>query len=374
MMPEAAVGRLPSLVLMWESFGPYHHDRLRALAAAGYEVHAIELASVSRDYAWEREAGSSYTTQIIDTGGGKLSRLSVLNRLLRACFASKARDIFFCHYENGVVLAATLILRLARRRVYTMIDSKFDDYARVLWREVVKSLYLSPYKGALTASRRSREYLHLLGFRRRPVALGYDTIDIRRFAAATIGSSEEHDFAMRPFLVVARLVPKKNISMILNAFAHYRSTVGGGRELHIIGYGPDREELEARARQLRIDDLVHFHGLQPSDAVARHLASSLALILASTEEQFGLVVNEALAAGVPVIVSSAAGAADELIRNLGNGVIVNPHDRDSIVQAMVHCGSDQQRWEEMRRQATASATLGDVQHFCNGVGELIARA
>lgn len=364
----------PPLVLLWENFGPYHHDRARALAARGHEVHGIELATSSRDYHWDRqEAAATYTVQVVDDGSRPVGHWRQLAGMVRLCWRTGARHVFLCHYDRTTVLIAATILRLGRRRVFTMVDSKFDDYPRVLWRELVKSLYLRPYSGALVASRRSREYLAFLGFRRRPIAQGYDTIDIGRFAAPIAATDADAvPFAERPFVVVARLVPKKNIATVLTAFAAYRAAHPDGRELHIIGYGPLREELEERARALGIDGAVRFAGTQQTAEVARVLAGGLVLILASTEEQFGLVVNEALAAGAPVIVSAAAGAVDELVDNLANGIIVDPRDPDSIVRAMAYVSADELRWRRMRERARASAVRGDVARFCDGVAELIA--
>ena len=45
----------PPIAVMWENFGPTHHDRLRALAKAGFETHAVELFSVTEHYQWDHE-------------------------------------------------------------------------------------------------------------------------------------------------------------------------------------------------------------------------------------------------------------------------------------------------------------------------------
>jgi glycosyltransferase involved in cell wall biosynthesis len=373
-MPELRPDRdeLPPIVLMWESFGPSHHDRLRALSRAGFEVHAIELSSHSRDYAWERDALSNDRVQTLDDRPGGRSGPVMVWRLLRACLRSRAKHVFLCHYERPEVFAAVLLLRALGRRVFAMIDSKFDDYARSLRRELGKSLFLAPYSGALVAGRRSRDYVAFLGIPAQAIELGYDTIDVERWRAASAGSEEP--FATRPFLVVARLVAKKNLSRVLEAFALYRERHPDRRELHVIGYGPLREALEAEAESLGLAGAVRFLGAQDSAAVAQAMARAVALILASTEEQFGLVVNEAFAAGLPAIVSSNAGAVDVLVRNLDNGIVVDPYDVESIVLAMAHVGGSEAVWRAMRARALETATNGDVSHFCQGVARLVRRA
>jgi len=360
------------LVVLWESLGPYHHDRLRELARGGFEIDVIELHEQSRDYQWERDSALDYRIHTIVPAGARTNGLLIAARIIRICWRSKARAMFFCHYEKMGVFVSSLVLRLARRRVFTMIDSKFDDYPRVLWRELIKSLYLRPYSGALVASARSRDYVRFLGFGQRPVQQGYDTIDIARFSRIADDGTVVIPHDQRPFLVVARLVPKKNIAEVLRAFALHLQRHGAGRELHIIGYGPMEAELVALAAELGIAPSVRFLGARPSSEVADAMIRSVALILASTEEQFGLVINEALAMGTPVIVSSNAGAVDELVDNDRNGIIVNPRDTAGISHAMSRIATmPELEWTRMSAHARDAATRGDVRHFRSGVERLL---
>ena len=142
-----------------------------------------------------------------------------------------ARHIFFCHYQLPLVFAAALTLRLFGRRVYAMVDSKFDDYPRFIGREYAKSWFLIPYSGALVAGRRSRDYLAFLGVPLQHTELGYDTIEISRLAG--VAEAADAALAERPCLVVDRLVAKKNIPAVLEAFARYRDRYGDRRELHV---------------------------------------------------------------------------------------------------------------------------------------------
>jgi len=369
MPPPADETELPPVAVMWENFGPTHHDRLRALARAGFDVDAIELSSNSRSYLWEREEAAGYRVHTLDDRPGGASGPGLFLRLVKVSLRSRARHVFLCHYERPLVFAAAVTLRLLGRRVYAMFDSKFDDYPRFVGREYAKSWFLAPYRGALVASRRSRDYLAFLGVPRRRIELGYDTIEIARLAGA--GADADTEFAARPFLVVARLISKKNIPLVLEAFARYRGRYADKRELHIVGYGPLEEDLRREVDQLGLGEAVRFFGLKGSAEVASAMARALALVLASTEEQFGLVVNEALAVGLPVIVSSNAGATDVLVENLGNGIVIDPHDPETIVLAMAHMAGDEGRWLAMRERARETAMRGDASRFSEGIGRLV---
>ena len=98
--------------------------------------------------------------------------------------------------------------------------------------------------------------------------------------------------------------------------------------------------------------------------MARLLAGSLALVLVSQVEQWGLVVNEALAFRLPVIVSDAVGARDALVRNLVNGFVVA--DPAGLAQAMVAL-SQEACWRRMVAAAGDRAALGDVARFADSI-------
>lgn len=363
------------LVFFWENIGPTHDDRLRALAEAGYRVEGVQIAGRSAHYDWDSPAAAGYSVATLSDGERPATGLALAYRLLRCCLRSRARDIFLCHYEMAPVFAAACALRLAGRRVYTMVDSKFDDRPRKALREALKSLFVAPYSGALTASHRSREYLAFLGVRRERIRLGYDTLSVDRISSLMRSSAPgEVPFRDRAFVCVARLVAKKNLQATLRAFAAWLAQTASPRDLHLCGSGPLEGELRRLADELGIGPRVHFHGFIQSPDVARILARGLCLLLTSVEEQFGLVVIEAQAAGLPVIVSRNAGASDILISDGVNGFTINPHDVESCAALMLLLSEDEQRWRRFSNAARVSASAGDCRHFVAAVEAMIGSA
>lgn len=361
----------PDIAVMWENFGPYHHDRARALARAGYKVHAIELFAASTDYDWERGEIDAYPITTLAACEGAVSGTALALRLYRAVRATGARACLLCHYEKPAVLLAATFLAARGVRVFTMVASKGDDYARRRWRERLKRWWLKPYAGAIAGSERSRDYLASLGLPKGRTVTGYDSVDIARLAAQGEGAPEPQ-FAERPFLIVARLVPKKNVTHTLAAFARFLCESGLPRRLEIIGDGPLRAALEAEAQGLGIAGSVRFHGHRSSAEVSRAMRGALALLLPSLSEQFGLVVNEAQANGLPAIVSDNAGAVDLLIDDGVNGIVIDPRDEDGLVAAMHSVSASESGWQAMRKAALRSAPRGDVQRFVDGLQTLLA--
>lgn len=124
------------------------------------------------------------------------------------------------------------------------------------------------------------------------------------------------------FGYVGRLVPHKRVQRILDAWrkAHLVDT-----EFVVIGDGSERRGLEKSYPE------VCFMGRLEGDELAREISSLNCLVLWSEYEPWGLVVNEALGFGIPVIVSDRVGAREDLIEGKGTGVVV-PYDDILVLQ------------------------------------------
>lgn len=362
-----------TMALVWENLGPSHIDRIGACAASGLGVTAIEFHAKSQVYQWEEGEAQGARRVTLAGPDERLGGLIQAWRLYRALIRSRAEAIFLCDYQRLVVFWAALALRLSGRRVFTMLCSKFDDYPRFWWRELAKIMLLAPYRGAIVGSERSTAYLHLLGFRRRPVLCGYDSLSIARIqgggqAAASPGHAE------RDFLIVARLVTKKNLAFAIRAYAGWRQQAVHPRKLRIIGYGEQEAELRSLVAELELGDAVVFPGVANSAEVFQAMRAALCLILPSIEEQFGLVVIEALACGLPVLVSSNAGAVDGLLDNGVNGWVIDPYRPAALEAAMGLLDRDAAAWSGASAAALASAPRGDASYFAAAVHQLIADA
>ncbi|MBU2960024.1 glycosyltransferase [Citreicella sp. C3M06] len=356
------------LVFVWNNFGPMHADRLEAVAQRfpAAQVHGIELFDRDVTYDWvgdDRPGFDKITLFAMDEAPG-LARRTL--RLLRAAWGLRRAQWFLCHYERPEVLATAVVLRLCGARVFTMGCSKFDDKPRRARGEWLKSLALRPYYGAIGTQERSTDYFRFLGLRR--VASPYNTLSIDRMRAQA-ADVPRPTFADRPWTIVARLVDKKNLAMALEAFALYRAA-GGQRLLNLCGNGPLEQALKKQADDLGIVDAVIFHGFVQTAEISRILASSLALILPSLEEQFGNVVIEAQALDLPVLLSDRCGAREMLVQDWVTGFSF-PHDSaESLAGYMTLLDADEALCARLATGARASAPRGDVAAFAEAVATL----
>jgi len=370
-------GRKP-IAFIWENFGPGHADRCEAVAkqfSGKREIYGIELVGSSEVYEWKSETRENFK-KITLFDSGKLSKIGVISRsysTLRACLQCGASDVFLCHYEHPATFLTASILRILGRRTYIMNDSKYDDYPRYLWREIVKRCFYFPYWGGIASGFRSADYLRFLGIRKERISGNYNSLSVERIIRLSGSRPAPQGVAYndRHFTIIARFIDKKNIFVAISAFKMFQDASKKPRQLHICGSGPLEQELRSFADKLGISHEIRFRGFIQTEEVCQVLAQSLALILASTEEQFGNVVIEALAMGVPVIISDNCGARDHLIRSGVNGFLVEPDNPNGIAFFMDLLSTNEDLWRSMSYECAQYVLFGDVRHFAEAVQQLV---
>jgi glycosyltransferase involved in cell wall biosynthesis len=243
-------------------------------------------------------------------------------------------------------------------------ESSRQDEPRTWWKEAIKRRIVGLYSAALVGGQRHVEYLAELGMPRERVFTGYDVVDNdyfgRRTAEIRNSRFEIRDKRVLPenyFLASARFVEKKNLSTLIEAYAEYRRRSSAFAkatadkeiaakvpwDLVVLGDGPLRETLKAKLSTLNLNEHVHLPGFEPYDELPVYYALANAFVHASTTEQWGLVVNEAIASGLPVIVSERCGCVPELVQ--GNGFTFDPTNEHELTARLLEMASlsDEQR-------------------------------
>lgn len=351
---------------MFSQFAAYHVDRIEAAArrlSGRAEVLGVEVATTSRTYAWEPARGIEAARHLTLFPGASYEAIGWRTRYAAARAALAGADIVCIGVpcSEPDILGLSWRLAAAGKRMVLMSESKFDDAPRRLWREMAKANLLRPYHAAIVGGPRQREYLRFLGFGGRPVLPGYDTVGNERIRRQA--GTPSRPWELRDFLYVGRFVEKKNIPVLLAAYARYRELSDiAPRRLVLAGDGELAPQLKAQA-----GEGVVFTGFLRAEDVARRVGNALGLCLVSTVEQWGLVVNEAAALGVPAIVSGAVGARDVLVRSGVAGFVVDPHSVEGIARAMLALAASEESWRGHSAAALARAPLGDSERFADAV-------
>ena len=128
-------------------------------------------------------------------------------------------------------------------------------------------------------------------------------------------------------LTVGRLVPDKNVGGLIEAFAHAGLSAAEA-ELQVVGTGPLEAELRDLASRRGVP--VRFAGYLAPDAMPAAYAAADVFVLPSVFEPFGVVVREAVAAGLPLVCSRTSGAAGDVAVADRNALLVDPRDPDQL--------------------------------------------
>ena len=228
-------------------------------------------------------------------------------------------------------------------------------------------------KVLLVANKRTRQVLPR-GVAGEVIELAENGVDLSLFRRTE--DSRSRPRAGRPrFAFVGRLIEWKGVDMLLNATA--RAVRRHDLELHIIGDGGIRSQLESLAGELGLGDRVVFHGFVPQDQCASLLAGIDALVLPSLYECGGAVVLEAMAMGLPVIATKWGGPADYLDEK--TGILIEPTGPESFVndiaEAMISLAqSPDSELNWGRRPECALAAEFDWERKIDAILEVYARA
>jgi glycosyltransferase involved in cell wall biosynthesis len=347
------------------TLGVPDHDRCNGLAAAGRRVLCLVWPR-NTDYIWDAPDAARFEAAQVGPAGA-FGWAAAAWRFWRAGLRFRPEVALVYGYQDPVLLVLAFLLRARGTVVLSMNDSKFDDYGRRVVREALKAMFLVPYQGILAATPRAADYVRFLGKRR--VELYGCAIDTGRVAAGARRAFGETTFGERYFLIVARFVAKKNHLALLDLYEGYLARAARPRRLKLVGYGELEGEIAARiARSELLARFVSVEGYRPAREMPAVMGGALALLLPSVEEQFGIVVTEALACGIPVVLSPACGAT-VLVEDFVNGFVIEPGNREGWIEALERMASEPE-WRRMSARCPAAARGADVGVFVGALGRL----
>src|SRR5262249_3172812 len=371
--------------------GPYHHARLNA-AADRLSVTGFEWSAKAYD-AWGAEDSPARYQKIslFSEATDHYPRKSELRRAFLWALEQANPDVVAVNGWNnfGSLIAATCSLRRGIPMV-VMSESSREDEPRTWWKEAIKRRIVGLYSAALVGGRRHVEYLVELEMPREGIFTGYDVVDNGYFArrALELRTSnyeirKKYGLPENYFLASARFVEKKNLPRLIQAYAEYRrrssafakaaadKEIGGKApwDLVLLGDGPLRGTLKSQLATLNLNEHVHLPGFKPYEELPVYYASANAFVHASMTEQWGLVVNEAIASELPVIVSERCGCVPELVQ--GNGFTFDPTNEHELTARLLEMAS----LSDEERKYLGDNSYGIAAHFApERFGEGLERA
>ena len=329
------------VAVLWIDWYPYHLARFAGLNStpllAG-KVVGLEMVSgvgvhAGLRFREELPEGLPIETLLPGVSWRDASKVSLAVAVWRRLNELRPKVVLVPGYYTLPAIAAALWARFHGRSSVLMSETTAFDHRRVRAREWMKKLLIRAlFQWAVTGGKAHVRYLRQFGFPRRRIVGCYDVVDndVISRGVAEAQASGCHDRTSQPsFLFVGRLAEEKNVAGLLRSWVAYRDA-GGTWPLVLAGDGPLRLELEELAHRSRWGHEVTFPGLKSLRELIPFYAAAGCFVLPSTREPWGLVVNEAMAAGVPVLVSRRCGCREDLVAEGENGFSFDPGNEVSL--------------------------------------------
>jgi 1,2-diacylglycerol 3-alpha-glucosyltransferase len=348
------------LLAISEIISPYRIPVFNALASqAGIDLHVIFLAendpTLRQWLVYENEIG--FSCEVLPSFRRRVGRQSILlNRNLHGALARFSPECVLVGGYNYV--ASWQALSWARRKQVKFLlwaeSTTRDKRASYRMIEFLKVAFLRRCDGFVVPGKSSSEYLNSYHVPASAIFAAPNAVDIdlfARLAAETRNDDARQRKALqlpaRFFLFVGRLVPEKGVFDLLEAYGKLGPTLRAEIGMVFAGDGQARSELSARAAAIE-PGAVRFTGFLQRECLARHYALAEALVFPTWADAWGMVVNEAMACGLPIILSDAAGCSADLVEDPWNGRMVRAGDIYQLAAAMAQLAGD----------SKASATMG----------------
>lgn len=337
--------------LTFLNYGPYHIARYYACRERlKTKIIPVSVAKFQGEYAWQ--SCSFQELKFIET---KEQLESVPGRTWYSKIKQQLRHevpevVFVAGYSHPAMISLILICRELRIPWVLMSDSRERDAKRNRSTEWIKKRIVKSANAAFVAGQEHVAYAQKLGFKEEKIFQGYDVVDNDYFYQNSVKNKiESVNKSGGYFLACNRFVPKKNIETLVNAYHQYSQLANRCqvqdtkmfRSLVLVGDGELKVAIANQCRRLGLrtyhcapwdshdlhemrEPCVFLPGFCQISDLPKYYANASVFVHSSVVDQWGLVVNEAMACGLPVIVSKGCGCAKDLVSDGKNGWTFEP--------------------------------------------------
>jgi 1,2-diacylglycerol 3-alpha-glucosyltransferase len=326
------------LVILTEIISPYRIPLFNDLAEReDMDLHVIFLAETDPNLrqwtVYKNEIRFSY--QILPSWRIHVAGYKVLlNRGLSRALKAAAPDVILCGGYNYVASWEALVWSRTHNTPFLLwSESNLQDLRRGhALVELLKDEFLHHCTGFVVPGRSAQEYLRSRKVNEDQIFTAPNAVDNCLFAKAITEARQnaarcraEFGLPERYILFVGRFVREKGVFDLLSAYASLTPDLRRQVGLVFVGDGISRGQLQEQSASISPRVIV-FPGFAQREQLGMYYGLAEMLVLPTYSDPWGLVVNEAMACGLPVIVSRVAGCAADLVREGWNGSLVAPGD------------------------------------------------
>lgn len=334
--------------IRWSRYKAVVFSELHTLShESGFDVKIFQIADTSNDRISLSSVDLSYHRyphQLLFEGSyDKIPKIKLIFNLFSQVWNTDAKLILLPGFGEPEYWAMLLAAILRCKRRATFCDSTLLDHRQKFLKGVLKRIFLSNCHGVFGYGRRAQEYLFHHG-------LPQNKFYLRCQAAALPASYRVEEVVENrvkyaasrdaPRLIyVGRLSKEKRLDILIDAFAKFNATRKNST-LTLIGSGPLLPELKQRVGVLDLESSIDFAGSMNQEELAKQYARATCLVLPSQSEPWGLVVNEALHYGCPVVVSHNCGCVPELVIDGKTGFQFETNNSDDLYAKLENLVAD----------------------------------
>ena len=351
MRTPSSVGTDIGIAVIWQRFGPYHRARLSALADNWTDssgVLGLEVASKDH-YLWsggDQQNGFQHHCCFPNQSYDKLSKTSIALEVFRALKRFDPQFVAINGWSAIEALTALAWCRISDRKTILMSETHQFGRNRTPTKDIAKRLIVRQADAGIVGGRWHADYLASLGMSRERIRIGYDAVDNQHFRQgaelARASASEirsQYRLPERYFFVCTRFLKRKNVDGLLRAYRRYRDLYASKPfSLVIAGSGSEDNQLWQLQNTLHLQD-VHWPGFVSYDELPLYYGLAEAFVHPAREEAWGLVVNEAAAVGLPLVIAKTVGAACELVEEDRNGWLFDADNHEQLAEILIRLSS-----------------------------------
>jgi glycosyltransferase involved in cell wall biosynthesis len=334
------------LIIISEIISPYRIPVFNSLSTHhGLDLHVIFLAETDptqREWAvYKDEMKFSY--QVLPSWRRRYAKRNVLlNRGMSVALERVKPDVIVCGGYN--YLASWQALAWARKNRVPFLawveSTTQDKRANHRLTEFLKKIFMSRCQAFVVPGKSSLQYVRDFDISEASIFVAPNAVDTEFFARKAAHARAETEFhrgrlllPRRYFLYVGRLVKEKGIRDLIEAYEKLSPALRREIGLVFVGNGSDKAVFEHQVSRMKCGT-VKFVGFVQREELPYYYALSEACVLPTHSDPWGLVVNEAMACGLPIIVTDVAGCAMDLVEDRWNGFVTSACHPDGLAHAM----------------------------------------
>ncbi|MGH9515489.1 MAG: glycosyltransferase family 4 protein [Terriglobales bacterium] len=349
------------LVIITEIIAPYRIPVFNALAQhPEIDVSVIFLAKTDpstrqwRIYAEEIK----FSYEVLPSWRSRLKKYNLLlNQKVAAALRKANPNVIVCGGYN--YLASWQALRWAKRNYTPFLlwceSTANDNRAGHRVVESLKKKFFNKCDGCIVPGTAAGEYAHRMGVSPEHIFVAPNAVDNDLFASHANRARQnaarvraDLNLPAQYFLFAGRLAKSKGIFELCEAYGSLDQKVRSQFGLVFAGEGPLRAELESIAKSIS-PGTITFAGFVQRDQLASYYGLAACLVFPTHSDPWGLVVNEAMACGLPVICGQSAGCAAELVK--ANGRLIDSRNVDQLAHAMQEIANDSDLCRQMSHES-----------------------